>query len=591
MRDSDEELRQALVEDVDEIEKRCEYPKGVAFQHWAAVHVLGIKDEEVHKTLKRTMGKDKGIDYFYMDNEMKTVQIIQAKFYKDLDSAASREDLSSFFGTINRLNNSEEGSEYFRTCQAQYRKAMINGFKTKLIFVITGSLTKENNDEVKVWEKSNSQSNVWFECLQTKDLLGLIDNPNSPSCELELCGNERFVGNVNNETKKIVATVSARELKKIHEKIGEYVFSENPRDFLGPKKISKAIKKTLQDSPERLWYYNNGISAVCRHFRYDEKTNALSIENLKIVNGCQTVTTIGLFDGVIEDDAALLFRLSEVDDEDFRNKISEYTNSQSTTLARDLNAYKKELRVLKYKFKKYPNFFWEQKRGQFDTLLRQKNKRSKPSYKKLYVIDTIAAGKLKLAYKLEKPHLSTKLNQEKIFRDEVISSNIHPFSSIYKDSDPQDFIVPRIFYYCLDKMRKVDDIKEQEQTLLSYDIGKYYVVAMIGKIIRSMPPKDQNKISEWVVKAATGQDECKIDMIIGKLENVVHAVASCLAYIRENNAKHVWDDKSTKNALEEEWVFKNLYETREAMRSSAYGKTDPVKDDLRELVGLHSKQS
>lgn len=539
MEDFDEELRQALVENVHEIEKKYKYPNGVAFQHWAAVNVLGIKDDEVHETLNRSMGEDRGIDYFRVDDEAQTVEIIQAKFHKNLDSGASREDLSSFFRTIDRLNEGGGGNESFRTYQDQYKKAVSKGFETKLIFVMTGSLTEENNEEINVWRRSNSASNIRFECLETKDLLRLIDNPNSPPCKLRLYGDEVFVSSANNGIRKIVATVSAKELKKMYEKIGEYVFSENPRYFLGQTTISKDIKKTLRDLPERLWHYNNGISAICKHFRYNEESSTLSIENLKVVNGCQTVTTIGLFETEIKNNATLLFRLSEVDDEVFRNEISKNTNSQSQTPVRDLNAFKKEFKVLNHTFKKYPKFFWEYKRGQHATSLQHKNKPSKLD-KKLYVINIVEAAKLKLAYKLEKPHLSIGLSQKTIFEDKTIgSSKIQPFSDIYKNADPVDFILPRIFYYCLDESRRNDDISEQEQMLISKNIGKYYLVAMIGKIIRSMSLVDQSEISRWIIEAATNQDKFKLKEITTKLESLVHTTAKCLEYVRKNDIKRV----------------------------------------------------
>ena len=590
MKDADKELRQTLVQKVREIKEEYEYPDlGRAFQHWAAVNVLGIGDEMAYDALDDgVMSRDSGIDYFHVDTRTKTVEIMQAKFHENADPGAAREDLCSLCMTIDRLNESDGGVEIFKTYQAQYREAVKSNFTIRLVFVMMGSFTEENYDEINVCRKKNPH--VTLQCLETKDLLGLIGNPNSERCTLELFDNEWFVSNgTNGEIKNIVATVRAKELKRIHDEIGASVlFSVNPRLFLGARKrVAKNIKETLEESPKYLWHFNNGVSAVCKHFYYNEESNTVTIENLKIVNGCQTVTTIGLSKHPIDGDAKLLFRLSEVDDKDFQTEISKNTNDQNPTQHTDLNSDKPELMLLEHKFGKYSPFFWERKRGQFDLSEQKKNVKIK-GRRPLYVLTNVGAAKLKLAYELEAPHQSLQLPQEKIFDDSPItnSNKIKPFSGIYKNADPLDFILPNIFYYYLGVIKKTPNVNKRILALVSLDVGKYYVIAVIGKILRSMQPEEKDEISTRIVKAAIDLDDLKIEGLKSKLGDLVYGIAECLEYVLDNK-KQLEDYKREElKASLRKGIFDNVYRERKKVNGVRSGQTDPFETSLKQLFDL-----
>ena len=448
--------------------------------------------------------------------------------------------------------------------------------------------------------EENSPDGVSFQYLEIKDLLGLIGNPNSPLCTLELCGREKFVGDgAGGGIRKMAATVKAEELKKIYEEIGAPVlFSANPKYFLGKgARISKGIQKTLRDCPERMWHYNNGISAICKHFRHEEGSNALVIENLKIVNGCQTITTIGEYGPPIEGEATLLFRLSEVDDEDFRAEISKNTNNQNRTQPSDLNADRQELKLLEHKFKEYPSFFWERKRGQFDALPDKKRPDVPSKKRRLYVLSSVTAARLKLAYELEAPHQSLQLSQERIFEDYPItsSSRIRPFPDIYENADPLDFVLPNIFYYCLGEMRN-SGVPGQDLALADLNIGRYYVVAVIGKMLRAVPPGERGELVRRIVKAAADQDP-KIGELAAVLAGLTDLVAKCLASVLDNNRRQSPDKydafrplsgykpEELKHELREEGVFDALYREIEKMVAMNRGR-NVFEEELKGLFGL-----
>ena len=79
------------------------------------------------------------------------------------------------------------------------------------------------------------------------------------------------------------------------------LFSKNIRHFLGNTDSNNAMLDTLNGSPDLFKYFNNGISILCKSYiktAFGGANTDLGIfdcKNIQIVNGAQTVGTIGEF--------------------------------------------------------------------------------------------------------------------------------------------------------------------------------------------------------------------------------------------------------------------------------------------------------
>lgn len=609
MADSEAELRRSLADMVEQIKEEQRYPNlGTAFQHWVAVNVLNLDDEEVASALKGSMSKDGGIDYFYRNDEGRTVSILQTKFSETMDRRTAREELASFFSTVRRLEGSAAGSGSFRERQYEYRRARKDGFDTKLIFVVAGALTDGNRDEIEVGRR-NLPDDVGFECLEARDLVGLIGNPRSPTCALNLVADENFVSAGGDGHRKMVATVRAEELKRIYKNIGEFtLFSLNPRLNLGvSNRIHKKIRGTLERHPERLWHYNNGISAVCSRFLHDAGSRTLRVDNLKIVNGCQTVTTIASYARSIDPRATVMMRLSEVEDEIFQKEISRNTNDQNDVRPSDMASDSDELKLLEQKFGDYPSFFWERKKGQHNGL--PVPTRRKYSPKGLYVISAVQGAKLKLAYKLAAPHKSVQLSEEKIFEDQrAPDSAASPFSDIYKSADPLDFILPKIFHYCLGEIKKTAETRfgdragargyrgktplhKDVEALLGLKIGAYQAIALIGKVIGSMQSGDRDALAAKIVRAAGARDSASMgglqDALAEFVVGAVYCVRSALDLPDKDQPLSEYSGV-LKQKLAQDGAFDALHAARATGVAVSQHAVDPLERALMVLFELRA---
>lgn len=581
-------LMDVLCDEVEQLKYDYCYPDlGRAFQHWCAAHILSLVDEDVAMGIKGNQARDKGIDYLHVDEDEETVNILQTKFSDKLNTTVSNEDLSSFFATPDRLSNGYQGDNAFRERHAQYVAAVSRGFKINLIFVMTGDLTDTNKEEIEI-HKLKLSENMTFDCIENKDLPGLVGDPPSPPCKLNVVENEVFVSMSSDmQSRKVVATVQGSELARIYSKIGpNTLFSANPRKYIPSKGASRDIKKTLESEPERLWHYNNGVSAVCESFEYDKQDRSLKIKNFKIVNGCQTVSTIAK-QKFVSEHATVLLRLSQVSDQDFRRAISANTNNQQPVKASDLYSNRDELKILEHKFKKYPAFFWERKKGDLRGLDdKTRSRYTKEKRQKLYVIDNVVAARLKLAFGLGKPHLSITIAEKKIFsNDEIGQSGLRAFTTIYGNAKPSEFILPNIFLYLI-KNLDVGNHRESE-ALISITLGRYYVIGMIDRILQSIQSEERSRLEEQIIKAASDYDEETIEELRDNLRKLVEWMSLALPRILEQPTIPLHEHAPTglRDKLKEKDVLDKLHVERQCQLSLAPDSTDWFKEKLSQTFG------
>ena len=584
-----DEFAKELVDSVKRIDKERTYNDvGIAFEHWSVVNILNKNDDGyLEDIIKNNRTGDRGIDHFDVDHETKTIVILQSKFSEKLERRINDSDLTTFFATPERLRSSKVGNKVFKECQKKYNDALANGFKTVLIFVLAGNFSVTNLDEIERLKNNLDSDSITFIYYDKKGILTLIGNPVSATCTIKITNDEIFESKSGKKIKKVVATIHVGEFKKICKKITPMVlFSLNPRYYLGIKKISKGIIETLRCTPERFWHYNNGISAVCNEFKYNKKNNELEIKNLKIVNGCQTVETIYDYNDQIHEDATILLRLSEVDDDDFRKKISANTNIQNPIKTSDLYSSDPELHRLEESFKDF-EFFWERKRGSFRDL----NKDKKEKYlknEKLYVLDKITAARFKLAFKLESPHLSLQLGENKIFSEDMIETPIGVikiFSKIYKNSSPLDFIIPKILDYLLNNIYSKKENKLMYE-LLKSAILKYYIIGMIGKIFSNIDDDKRKQIEEKIYKMACDENSTELDNLKIKLKLLVESILSVISHELSSNVETFELSEKSLTILRDKLIkipLKKIYEERQYILKVGTQK-DSFVDYLMKLI-------
>lgn len=142
-----------------------------------------------------------------------------------------------------------------------------------------------------------------------------------------------------------LCVVPGAQIARIYERWGSRLLEQNVRSFLQLKgNVNKGIAKTIRDTPEMFFAYNNGITATAEQVTLLEDGRAIgAIRNLQIVNGGQTTASLHLQQGPDNalDGVFVQMKLSIVRpdrSEEVVPLISEYANTQNKVNAADFFA-------------------------------------------------------------------------------------------------------------------------------------------------------------------------------------------------------------------------------------------------------------
>ena len=124
------------------------------------------------------------------------------------------------------------------------------------------------------------------------------------------------------------------------------LFAKNLRTFIGSTDVNEALAETLHTCPENFWYFNNGITILCKTIRKkpmggsDRAVGSFVCEGISIVNGAQTVGAIGSAHNTHPDQlakASVAIRLISLENcpETFVSDITRATNTQNRIDKRD----------------------------------------------------------------------------------------------------------------------------------------------------------------------------------------------------------------------------------------------------------------
>ena len=237
---------------------------------------------------------------------------------------------------------------------------------------------------------------------ELKTILDSFDNDTYGSFKFELVGSDEIVSVLNSQDKKnkkincdikivydtnnpsliryqsqglkgVICTVRASEIANlvINDPNG-YIFDLNIRKYIGNRGgVNKDILNTCSSETggHLFWFLNNGITIVCDKVDpvQDPDNPLLKIENMQIVNGCQTSTSLALAmkNGKLTPDTKVLLRVYETNNLELVDKIVLTTNNQNKITGRNLRANEKVQFDIEQGFKLY-GYYLERKLRQYE---------------------------------------------------------------------------------------------------------------------------------------------------------------------------------------------------------------------------------
>ena len=295
---------------------------------------------------------DNGIDGIYYNEVTCDLWIIQSKW---INAGTGEPDSGSIAKFVNGIRDIMEFkfdrfNDKIKALQTQIENAISDiRTKIKVVLAYTGSdhLADENYRLIKdLLEEINDASEVIsFEKFTLKkaiqSLVNLLDG--KPICIDLVIKNW---GKVEEPYKAFIGLIDGHSLAQLWIDNRRKLLSENIREFIGNTLVNTDIKKTALESPELFFYYNNGVTVLCDSINKtaaggsDHATGIFHIENMKIVNGAQTVGSLG--EALLTNREALnkvyvFIKVISLDNcpQNFGEEVTKKTNTQNKIEKRD----------------------------------------------------------------------------------------------------------------------------------------------------------------------------------------------------------------------------------------------------------------
>ncbi|MBW1613337.1 MAG: AIPR family protein [Deltaproteobacteria bacterium] len=291
-------------------------------------------------------GDDNGIDALYYCRSDKTLYIVQSKWIHSGKGEPENGDVKKFIAGIkdlfnlnfNRFNKKIQDKKDLITLA-------IDDFQTKyqLILTYTGinELAPPSKRDVDDFldEINDASESVYFSIFNQKRLHGSLikDVTGSPINQVITL---RSWGRMHEPFKAFYGQINGQEIYTWWKKHRTKLFRENIRGVLGDTAVNSDITSTLENEPEKFWFYNNGITILAEEARKNMQGGSntdygqFSCKNVSIVNGAQTVSCIGKYGEKDLDKLANVFVNARIislegSSSDFGQEITKSNNRQN----------------------------------------------------------------------------------------------------------------------------------------------------------------------------------------------------------------------------------------------------------------------
>ena len=220
-----------------------------------------------------------------------------------------------------------------------------------------------------------------------------------------------------------------------HGKLNRHLFDSNVRDYLGLNPVNSDILRSLkEDSGPNFWWLNNGITIIGTQAHI--VGNAISIQNVQIVNGLQTSETIFNFfaNGDSDQDArSVLVKILIINDADTSKSIIYATNNQTNVNVTALRATEKTQQDIEDVLKLHGIYY-----------ARRPNYYQNQGIPEKLIISPLALASAYISLLYKNPYKATSLKQ-KFMRDDKKYEQVfsptsdlnvwYPLAYLYKKTD------------------------------------------------------------------------------------------------------------------------------------------------------------
>jgi len=337
-------IRDSIREYVEDAQSEVE--KGHNFLHWVLTRVFEATEDDATDAIVDG-ANDLGIDaYLPVDFSDDKIYLFQSKY----GTSHSMEAIAKFKEDVRNLQY-KEISKMRPELARLVTQIREKNLKIECVYVTDQKVEYQNQDSLEIFDIELIVQRLWDR----------IKKPAAgKKASIKLESKLRYQNT-------LLGILKLRELTNFVTKNRDYVFESNIRQWMQFKTtVNKGLRETLQESPHKFFYYNNGITIVVSDFEELEE-NSVLLHAPQIVNGAQTSNSI--LDHAKRThnlDGSITVTIIKAADEQDQNNITKYRNSQNAVRGKDLVSLMDFHKSIKSQMENF-GYFYEIQAGSFDS--------------------------------------------------------------------------------------------------------------------------------------------------------------------------------------------------------------------------------
>jgi hypothetical protein len=289
-------------------------------------------------------GGDHGLDAVYVSTD-NTLWLVQAKFISSGSGEPDLGDVSKFRDGIEDLLaiRFDRFNDSVKKKSVEIKAALHRGgCRVRVVLAYTGTAISEDRRNIfsDLEHRYNGANPGFLRCyargigsLHGFQLEAQAAVPINTEIEL------KDFGHINAPYRGFYGRLTARQLSELVKVYDDRVVEKNIRRFRGSTAVNDGMLATLHNESEHFFYFNNGVTFLCDSIKQlppfdpSRQTGRFDVDGLSVINGAQTVGSIGrepadYYDSHPAEVLATFISLENAPDS-FGDQVTQFRNRQN----------------------------------------------------------------------------------------------------------------------------------------------------------------------------------------------------------------------------------------------------------------------
>lgn len=253
---------------------------------------------------------DNGIDAAFFDASDKRVIFVQSKWINKGSGEPEAKDLSTFVKGV-RDSIEQDSTNFHSRLQGRFSDISLRistpGTSVELVVVSTGASALARHGNAVLDDFISELNGDDPDAIASKSIIGLTEVYGGLANDLsqnnvEVDATILEWSYIPSPYPAYFGLIDGLSLKSWWKKHGKSLVSSNIRHSLGSTEVNNEIRSSALSSPQKFWYFNNGITLIANEAAKapagaaSRSAGVFSFKGASIVNGAQTVSSLAKVD-------------------------------------------------------------------------------------------------------------------------------------------------------------------------------------------------------------------------------------------------------------------------------------------------------